>query len=122
MDANKILNGKFAFKQLPNGFIDKTKVICVFCRFELSYHRSTSSLKYHLMTKHTADANSPPPRHSQATMDGFRKKHLDTTTKNKLTAAIAKWVATACRPVNVVEDEGPVQWFSNGGTRTPGGT
>ncbi|KAF0041313.1 hypothetical protein F2P81_007211 [Scophthalmus maximus] len=61
MDANKILNGKFTFKKSPNGSIDKTKVICVFCRRELSYHRSTSSLKYHLMAKHTADANSPPP-------------------------------------------------------------
>ncbi|XP_059190842.1 E3 SUMO-protein ligase ZBED1-like [Centropristis striata] len=78
MDANTILIGKFTFKQLPNGSIDKSK------------------------------ASSPPPRHSQATIDGFRQKHLDTTTKNKLTAAIAKWVATACRPVNVVEDEGLV--------------
>lgn len=52
MDANKILNGKFTFKKLPNGSIDKTKVICVLCRCELSYHRSTSSLKYHLMAKH----------------------------------------------------------------------
>ena len=41
-------------------------VICVFCRCKLSYHRSTSSLKYHLMAKHTADANSLPPRQSQA--------------------------------------------------------
>ncbi|XP_040208642.1 E3 SUMO-protein ligase ZBED1-like isoform X2 [Rana temporaria] len=106
MDSNKILNGKFTFKKLPNGSIDKTKVICGFCGCELSYHRSTSSLKYHLMAKHTADGNSPLPGQSQATMDVFRQKHMDTTTKNKLTAAIAKWVATACRPVNVVEDEG----------------
>ncbi|XP_077065477.1 E3 SUMO-protein ligase ZBED1-like [Siphateles boraxobius] len=107
MDANTLLNGKFTYKKLPNGSIDKTKVICVYCRCELSYHRSTSSLKYHLMAKHTAaDANSPPPRQSQATMDDFTQKHMDTTTRNKLTAAIAKWVATACRPVNVVEDGG----------------
>ena len=51
------------------------------------------------MAKHTADVNSPTPRHSQATMDDLRQKHLDTTTKNKLTAAIAKWVATACRSI-----------------------
>ncbi|KAF0036493.1 hypothetical protein F2P81_011805 [Scophthalmus maximus] len=74
MDANKILNGGFTFKKLPNGSIDKSEMICVFCRCELSYHRSTSSLKYHLMTKHTADANSPPPRQSQATMDDFRRR------------------------------------------------
>jgi len=38
MDANMILNGKFTFKKLPNGSIDKTKVICVFCRCEQSEH------------------------------------------------------------------------------------
>ncbi|KAF0039251.1 hypothetical protein F2P81_007486 [Scophthalmus maximus] len=76
MDANKILNAKFTFKKLPNGSIDKTKVICVFCCCELSDHRSTSSSKYHLMAKHTADANSPPPRQSQATMDDFRQKPM----------------------------------------------
>ncbi|XP_060766177.1 E3 SUMO-protein ligase ZBED1-like [Neoarius graeffei] len=31
---------------------------------------------------------------------------MDAATKNKLTAAIAKWVATACRPVSIVDDEG----------------
>jgi len=72
MDANKILNGKFTLKKLPNSSIDETKVFCVFCRCELSYHHHrTSSLKYHLMmAKHTqthtqADANSPPPRQYQ---------------------------------------------------------
>lgn len=50
--------------------------------------------------------NTPPPHQNQATMDGFRQRYMDTATKNKLTAAISKWVATACRPVNIVEDEG----------------
>lgn len=107
MDANKLLNGKFSYKTLPDGSVDKTKVIRRYCRCELSYHRSTSSLKYHLMAKHSADSNSPPPpRQNQATMDGFRHRYMDTATKNKLTVAIAKWVATACRPVSIVEDEG----------------
>ncbi|XP_060792633.1 E3 SUMO-protein ligase ZBED1-like [Neoarius graeffei] len=48
----------------------------------------------------------PPLRHNQATMDGFRHRHMDAATKNKLTVAIAKWVATACRPVSIVDDEG----------------
>ncbi|XP_046907209.1 E3 SUMO-protein ligase ZBED1-like [Hypomesus transpacificus] len=39
-------------------------------------------------------------------MDDFRQKPMDNTTKKKVTATIAKWVATACRPINVVEDEG----------------
>ena len=71
------------------------------------------------MAKHTADANSPPPRHSQTRMDDFRQKHMDTTTKNKLIAAIAKWVGIACRPVNVVENEGLAQGWENFLTRGP---
>lgn len=106
MDTNTILNGKFSFKKLPNGSTDKTKVICAYCNCELSYHRSTSSLKYHLTAKHTANANSRTPSQKQVTIDGFRQRHMDTATKNKLVAAIAKWVATACRPINIVEDEG----------------
>lgn len=31
---------------------------------------------------------------------------MDSSTSSKLSLAIAKWVATACRPINVVEDEG----------------
>ncbi|KAL7869510.1 hypothetical protein AOLI_G00134980 [Acnodon oligacanthus] len=31
---------------------------------------------------------------------------MDQPTSNKSTVAIAKWIATACRPVNIVEDEG----------------
>ncbi len=50
MDTEKgLLNGKFSFKVLPNGSLVKTKVICI--HRKLSYHRSTSSLKYHMMAK-----------------------------------------------------------------------
>lgn len=34
------------------------------------------------------------------------KKCMDNSTTNKLSAAIAKWVATACRPINIVKDQG----------------
>ncbi|XP_030207592.1 nicotinate-nucleotide pyrophosphorylase [carboxylating] isoform X1 [Gadus morhua] len=46
------VNGKFRFKQLPNGTVDKSIVICTICSKEFSYHRSSSSLKYHLNAKH----------------------------------------------------------------------
>ncbi len=73
----------------------------------LSYHRSTLSLKYHLMAKHTADAESShSPRQRQTTLDSFQQRWTDSSTNKRLTTAIAKWVATACRPVNVVEDVG----------------
>ena len=57
-----LMNGKFTFKTLPDGSVDRTKVICTYCRHEMSYHWSTSSLRYHLQAKHTADAESPPPK------------------------------------------------------------
>lgn len=104
-----LLNGKFTFKKMPDGSLDKTKVICMYCRVEMNYHRSTSSLKYHLQAKHTADAESapPPPRQKQTTLESsLQKRRLDKSTNNQLSTAIAKWVATACRPINIVEDEG----------------
>ena len=73
MDKEKgILNGKFTFKALPDGSVDKPKVICSYCQCELSYHQSISSPKYHLLAKHTANANAgslvgPEPSHLQQT-------------------------------------------------------
>ncbi|KAL4008846.1 hypothetical protein ACER0C_002698 [Sarotherodon galilaeus] len=108
MDKEKgLLNGKFNFKAMPDGSLDKTKVICIYCRCELSFHRSTSCLKYHLLPKHIANAGSPPPsRQKQTMLDSFQRRRLDNSTTNKLSTAIAKWVATAWRPINIVEDEG----------------
>ena len=54
-----LLNGKFSFKALPHGSLNKNKFICIYCQCELSYHWSTLSLKYHLLAKHTADAERP---------------------------------------------------------------
>ena len=55
MDAARkppcLLKGKFIFKKLPNGNLDKTKVVCTLCNAEL-VSRSSSSLKYHLNAKH----------------------------------------------------------------------
>ena len=50
-----ILDGKFHFKKLPDGSVDKTKAVCTDCQAEFSYHRSTSSLNYHMQAKHTAN-------------------------------------------------------------------
>ena len=38
-----LMNSKFTFKTLPDGSVNRTKVICTFCRHEMSYHLSTSS-------------------------------------------------------------------------------
>ena len=34
------------------------QIICIYCRCELSYHRSTQPLRYHLLAEHTADAEN----------------------------------------------------------------
>ena len=35
-----LLNGRFSFKALPDGSLDKNRVICTYCRCELRYHWS----------------------------------------------------------------------------------
>ena len=46
------VNGKFKFKQLRSGTVDRNTVICNLCSKEFSYNGSSLSLKYHLNTKH----------------------------------------------------------------------
>ena len=55
--GTELLHGYFHFKVLSDGGVDRTKVICNHCQVEFSYHRSTSSLKYHLNAKHTVDTS-----------------------------------------------------------------
>ena len=69
MDKEKGLSGgKFSFKALPDGSLNKNKVICIYCRCELSYSQSTSSLKYPLLAKHTAEAERLLPPSKMQTM------------------------------------------------------
>uniref|UniRef100_A0A8C1L2T9 Uncharacterized protein n=1 Tax=Cyprinus carpio TaxID=7962 RepID=A0A8C1L2T9_CYPCA len=104
-----LLNNLFNFKKKSDGSVDNTKVQCSICFKEFSYHRSTSSLSYHLQAKHpgvSPDASppsKPQPRQRTIPECGRRSRPLD---ENKLTTAIARWVATDCRPVNIVEDSG----------------
>ena len=46
------VDGKCCFK--TDGSVDKSMVVCKLCKKEFAYHRSTSSLKYHLNAKHIA--------------------------------------------------------------------
>ena len=121
MDASRkppcLLKGKFIFKKLPNGNLDKTKVVCTLCNAELVYCRSSSSLKYHLNAKHplaNAEHAGPstavaPAKSSarQTTMFEYnRGKPVSTALSEKLTKLLAQWIATSCRPISVVEDDG----------------
>ena len=110
-----VLNGKFVFKQLPNGDLDKTIVICTLCKAELKYCRSTSSLKYHLNAKHTGAAadediagSSGKSRYRQTTMfeSTERSKPVSAALSARLTKLLAQWIAINCRPIYVVEDDG----------------
>jgi len=40
--VTELLDGHFHFRVLPDGAIDRDKIICKHCNVELSYHRSTS--------------------------------------------------------------------------------
>lgn len=54
---NGPLGGKFEYKIRQDGTIDRQKVLCTLCWKEFSFHRSNSSLKYHLNAKHQHDVD-----------------------------------------------------------------
>ena len=97
--ATELLHGHFHFKVLPDGAVDRTKVICNHCKVEFSYHRSTSSLKYHLNAIHTVDTSksfnetNSGARLRQTTLDAAFGRSIDKQRQEKLNA-----IATDCRP------------------------
>ncbi|XP_014455781.1 E3 SUMO-protein ligase ZBED1 [Alligator mississippiensis] len=119
--SSGVLNGKFIYRKLVDGSLDKRTVICSYCKAEFQYHRSTTSLKYHLHAKHAfatvplATDNPVTANEScelqQSTLTVFqnRYKPTDQTKYNNLTNAIAKWIAMDCRPLNIVNDRGLIE-------------
>ncbi|XP_073720988.1 E3 SUMO-protein ligase ZBED1-like [Misgurnus anguillicaudatus] len=109
-----LVDGKFSYKKRTDGSVDKSIVICKICHKIFAYHRSTSSLKYHLSAKHIAASVdvSPIPStsrtHTQPTlhqMTGLRTR-VTKSTSEKITNGLAHWIALDCRPLGVVEDKG----------------
>ncbi len=106
--SSSVLNGKFHFKRL-----DKTKVVCTYCSDELSFHRSTTSLLYHLRAKHifaivSKDASTETGSssvHQTTLAECSQGKSVNNATTTKLTKANAKWIAIDCRPIIIVEDQ-----------------
>lgn len=96
--ATELLHGHFHFKVLPDGGFDKSKVICNHCQVELSYHRSTSSLTYHINAKHTVDISKPfngsdsEERLWQTTLNAACGRSTDKQKQEKLTNSIASIV------------------------------
>ena len=109
-----LLNGMFAFKKGLDGKLNRSKVSCQLCGKELSYHRSNSSLKYHLQNKHAGPyeaqkKNAVRTQPTQQTLEDMLPGSGKTVPKHKsdrICKAIANWVAQDCRPLSVCEDEG----------------
>ena len=55
--GTELLHGHFHFEVLPDGAVDRAKLICNHCKVELTYHRSTSSLKYYLNALRSVDTS-----------------------------------------------------------------
>ena len=87
--AEGLLGGKFLFKRQNDGTIDKTKVVCSICQAECSYHRSSSSLSYHLNAKHPTES-SPRLDGRQPTLHDFSRK-ITRPVREKVTNAVAVW-------------------------------
>ena len=109
-----ILNGAFIFKDES-----KKLVICKYCSKEFAYHRSLTTLQYHLKSKHvfftttsTNESKKLKNKTKQLTIgdsiksqNGVNKQISDNKSK-EITEAIVRWVASSCRPINIVADIG----------------
>src|SRR4029434_10854670 len=84
--AEGLLGGKFLFKRQNDETIDKTKVVCHLN----AMHPTESSLRL--------DGRQP-------TLHDFSRK-ITRPVREKVTNAVAVWVAGDCRPINIVEDGG----------------
>ena len=100
---------RFLFSKTPGRLVDKSKAIGTLCKAKLKYHRSTSSLSYHLRAKHSTvnvtQVDASGLRQSTI-LESATRRPVDKTKSKKVTTALAKWVATNCRPVSIVEDLG----------------
>ncbi|RXN29270.1 zinc finger BED domain-containing 1-like protein [Labeo rohita] len=95
----------FKYKKNDDGTVNKYKVFCKICNKEFQFHRSCSSLRYHVNAKHAfARPSSSASGLRQTTLD-FRRP-LTKSTSDNLTNTIAKWIAKDCRPISIVEDSG----------------
>ncbi|XP_051938242.1 uncharacterized protein LOC127611613 isoform X1 [Hippocampus zosterae] len=110
--GTELLNGHFYFQILPDGAVDRSKAFCRHCHFGFCYHRSTSSLKYHLHAIHRVDVSSSfherkdQLRRCLTPLNARSGTTAENQRQEELTNAIAKWLAADCRPVSVVDDVG----------------
>ena len=99
-----LLNGQFTFK-------DDETVVCKHCNGEFKCHRSTSTLSYHLCTKHafvsltssSSGTNTTQTAARQPSLSDMfeRARPMEQARYDSITNAIAKWIATNSRPTNI---------------------
>ena len=116
MDTKKlgktILEGQFIF-------VSEDKVVCKYCKDEFKYHRSNSSLSYHLRNKHafivrdnksstSSSSNSAEIKLRQSTLIDVQERAKPMAQKqyDSITNAIAHWIALNGRPINIVTVDG----------------
>ena len=112
--GKELLGGKFKF-------VSDNEVKCQYCNAVFKYHKSASSLNYHLRNKHpfsiSAKTSEPsfalkPKSQSHANRQptlletASNQKPMEQWRIDGLTNRIAKWIAGDSRPVNIVGDEG----------------
>jgi len=81
-----------------------TPLFAYIVMMKLKYDRSTSSLSYHLRTKH-AFVSGTNVAHS-STFQPSLSEMLEQARCDSISNSIAKWIATNSRPINIVEDDG----------------
>src|SRR4029434_10967044 len=89
--AEGLLGAKSLFKRQNDGTIDKTKVVCSICQAEL----------YHFNAKHPTES-SPRLDGRQPTLHDSSRK-ITRPVREKVTNAVAVWVAGDCRPIKLVK-------------------
>src|SRR6218665_831050 len=102
--GKEIMDGQFIFKT-------EKVVVCQHCKREFQYHRSSSSLSYHLRTKHafTARGSDRPKspvgvNQRQPTLVALLEtnQQMERGKNDAITNAIAHWIAMNGRPINIV--------------------
>ncbi|XDV36787.1 hypothetical protein PO909_006510 [Leuciscus waleckii] len=114
MAENKYVNKRQKLSKVWDHYTlnkEENKVQCLYCKIELAYHNSTSSMIQHLNRRHPLHAVSPSIAEtstSQRSMDSFVRPAQSCTVQEAaiFTESILNMLVTDMRPLSMVEDKG----------------